>query len=427
MNFNQSYNRQQYLSFFRDDLLPEDLEIFEEKVDLDFQTKYIQDVVKIGESPYLEMNVYEITHKSENDPRISLSRESFRLLSQYGIKRALVLFVPENQTINYRLSLITIDLKWEEGTQVKKEYSNPHRYSFFLGPGAKTHTPENYLLKKGRVKDFEDLKDRFSIEVVNKDFYIEIACLFTELAGGERTVGRKKIKEDGCLSLPYTSDDTIKKEFAVRLIGRLIFCWFLKKKNSNSGKPLIPEKLLSTQSVKQNQNFYHTILEPLFFGTLNTPLEDRNELYKDTPWDQIPFLNGGLFEPGIHDYYETDQVLGISKHINTLKVPDEWLIKLFEVFETYNFTIDENTTVDIELSIEPEMLGRIFENLLAEINPETGNTARKSTGSYYTPRPIVDFSHAAVLPGHCDRKRFAGSDATGIGNPAQDETVAHLA
>ena len=74
-----------------------------------------------------------------------------------------------------------------------------------------------------------------------------------------------------------------------------------------------------------------------------------------------------------------------------MKVPDIWLKELFDIFEIYNFTIDENTPVDVELSIEPEMLGRIFENLLAEINPETGNTARKSTGSYYTPRPIVEY------------------------------------
>jgi adenine-specific DNA-methyltransferase len=72
-------------------------------------------------------------------------------------------------------------------------------------------------------------------------------------------------------------------------------------------------------------------------------------------------------------------------------IPDEWLLKFFEVLETYNFTIDENTSFDEELSIDPEMLGRIFENLLAEINPETGETARKSTGSYYTPRVIVDY------------------------------------
>jgi len=335
------------------------------------------------------MNVYQITHHSENDPRISLSRDSFRLLAQYGIKRALILFISEN-SLNYRLSLVTIDLKWEEGRRVKKEYSNPHRYSFFLGPETKTHTPETYLIKKGRVKDFEDLKKRFSIEVVNKDFYTQIAILFTKLAGGERTIGRTKYEEKGSLQLPSTSDDTIKKEFSVRLIGRLIFCWFLKKKTSDKGVSLIPEELLSLMAVTQKPGLYHNILEPLFFETLNKPIKQRKKEYQITPWSQIPFLNGGLFTPEYHDYYQVDQ-LGTSKYINTLKVPDNWLKELFKVFEIYNFTIDENTPVDVELSIEPEMLGRIFENLLAEINPETGNTARKSTGSYYTPRPIVEY------------------------------------
>ena len=335
------------------------------------------------------MNVYQITHHSENDPRISLSRDSFRLLAQYGIKRALILFISES-SLNYRLSLVTIDLKWEEGRRVKKEYSNPHRYSFFLGPETKTHTPETYLIKKGRIKDFEDLKNRFSIEVVNKDFYTQIAILFTKLAGGKRTIGRKKYEEKGSLQLPSTSDDTIKKEFSVRLIGRLIFCWFLKKKSSDKGSPLLPEELLSSKLVIQKPGFYHNILETLFFETLNKPIKQRKKEYQIPPWSQIPFLNGGLFIPEYHDYYQVDQ-LGISKYINTLKVPDDWLKELFEVFEIYNFTIDENTPVDVELSIEPEMLGRIFENLLAEINPETGNTARKSTGSYYTPRSIVEY------------------------------------
>ena len=335
------------------------------------------------------MNVYQITHHSENDPRISLSRDSFRLLAQYGIKRALILFISES-SLNYRLSLVTIDLKWEEGRRVKKEYSNPRRYSFFLGPETKTHTPETYLIKKGRIKDFEDLKNRFSIEVVNKDFYTQIAILFTKLAGGKRTIGRTKYDEKGSLQLPSTFDDTIKKEFSVRLIGRLIFCWFLKKKSSDKGSPLLSEELLSSNSVTQSSNFYHNVLEPLFFETLNTPIKQRKKEYQIPLWSQIPFLNGGLFTPEYHDYYQVDQ-LGISKYINILKVPNNWLKELFDIFEIYNFTIDENTPVDIELSIEPEMLGRIFENLLAEINPETGNSARKSTGSYYTPRTIVEY------------------------------------
>jgi hypothetical protein len=369
--------------------LPEDFGEYDEKIGIDFQPKSIQKIVKIGEVRSLEMNLYEVNHRSENDPRISLSRDSFRLLAHYGVKRALILFISQN-SLNYRLSLVTIDLKWEEGKRVKREYSNPRRYSFFLGPETKTHTPETYLIKKGRVKDFDDLKERFSLEIVNKDFYTQIAILFTKLAGGERTIGRTQFDEKGSLYLPSTTDDKIKKEFSVRLIGRLVFCWFLKKKCSDKGTPLLPEELLSSKSVTQKPGFYHNILEALFFETLNSPIKQRKKEYQLPPWSEIPFLNGGLFANEYNDYYEIDQ-LGISKYINTLKVPDSWLKELFEIFEIYNFTIDENTSMDVELSIEPEMLGRIFENLLAEINPETGNTARKSTGSYYTPRSIVEY------------------------------------
>jgi len=369
--------------------LPEDFGEYDEKIGIDFQPKFIQKIVKIGEVRSLEMNLYEVNHHSENDPRISLSRDSFRLLVHYGIKRALILFISEN-SLNYRLSLVTIDLKWEEGKRVQKEYSNPRRYSFFLGPETKTHTPETYLIKKGQVKDFDDLKERFSLEIVNKDFYTQIAILFTKLTGGERKNGRTQLDEKGSLYLPSTTDDKTKKEFSVRLIGRLIFCWFLKKKVSDKGVSLIPEEFLSSNSITQYPNFYHDVLEPLFFETLNKPLKQRKKEYQLPPWSQIPFLNGGLFMPEYHDYYQVDP-LGTSKYINILKVPNNWLKELFDIFETYNFTIDENTPVDVELSIEPEMLGRIFENLLAEINPETGNTARKSTGSYYTPRPIVEY------------------------------------
>ncbi|MBL7130896.1 MAG: hypothetical protein ISS45_05805 [Candidatus Omnitrophica bacterium] len=390
MDFKAPYERKNYRDFFQNQFLPEDFESFDEDIELQFKSQHINKVAKIGQVPSLDLSIYEIEHQSENDPRVSLSRDSFRLLSQYSQKRALILFIPQ-KTSNYRFSFVTIDLKWEEGRRPSKEYSNPRRYSFFLGPDAKAHTPEEYLIKEGRIEDFEDLKSRFSIEVVNKDFYTKIAILFTRLAGGKRKIGRKTIDVGrGLLDLPGTVDDTLDKEFTVRLIGRLVFCWFLKKKVSNQNIPLLPEVLLSAQAVSENKNYYHHILEPLFFEVLNTPIADRKDKYQNSLWSQIPFLNGGLFTPHYHDFYEPG-ALGISKHINTLNIPDHWIKELFEIFETYNFTIDENTTIDVELSIEPEMLGRIFENLLAEINPETGETARKATGSYYTPRPIVEY------------------------------------
>jgi len=194
--------------------------------------------------------------------------------------------------------------------------------------------------------------------------------------------------------LPSGQDHEALQRFAVRLIGRIVFCWFLKKKKSDKNKiALVQEDILSVQAIEKNNNYYHKVLEPLFFEVLNTEIEERKEFIKeDEKWKNVPFLNGGLFDPNLHqDFYEIDENLNRSKYENTLKVPDERLKELFEIFETYNFTIDENTSVDIDLSVDPEMLGRIFENLLAEINPQTEKTARKATGSYYTPRPIVEY------------------------------------
>ena len=231
--------------------------------------------------------------------------------------------------------------------------------------------------------------DAFDVESLNKEFYNKIAISFTKLVGGKRKVGSRTEEFEPLLKLPSSTDHQKMQEFAVRLIGRLVFCWFLKKKEGDSKIPLIPESVLSKGSI--NSKYYHSILEPLFFEVLNTPFDDRLDKFQTDNWENIPFLNGGLFEPNRDDFYETDDVIHQSKYLNTLVIPDNWFTELFEIFEGYNFTIEENTSIDIDLSIDPEILGRIFENLLAEINPETGETARKNTGSYYTPRPIVDY------------------------------------
>jgi adenine-specific DNA-methyltransferase len=389
MDFNAKYDRKSYLDFLSTQLLPEDFKPTDEQIMPGFTMDRIQNIVQIGRCDSLELIIYEIRHKSENDPRVTLSRETFKLLAELGNPRALVLFVSKNSD-NYRLSLVTVDLEWDEGSRVKKIYSNPRRYSFLLGPEAKIHTVQEYLIKPGRLKGFEDLKNRFSIEVVNKEFYTLIAMRFTDLVGGSRKIGSKKYEQKGSLVLPVGNDEQKRKEFAVRLIGRLVFCWFLKKKHSVAGVPLVPDDILSLKVAKGKSSYYHFVLEPLFFETLNKKKDDRHKKYKIDSWGTIPFLNGGLFTQHNDDHYTPDDFQGISPR-GDVKVPDEWLHSLLEIFEIYNFTIDESTSVDVELSIDPEMLGRIFENLLAEINPETGETARKATGSYYTPRPIVDY------------------------------------
>lgn len=378
------YDREVFLAFLRESFLPDDAEFGDEKKSTGLKYNYITGAIELCRIGSIGCTVIELHHVSDGDPRVGLSRDTFRLMSEFGIEKALVAFVSPNSA-NWRFSLVTIDLAIGDG-KIQKTYSNPRRYSYYMGPDAKTRTPELYLGKKGRVKDFDDLKGRFSVEVVNREFYREIALAFTRLAGGTRVVGGKTEEFKGVLKLPSkASGDPKLKEFSVRLIGRLIFCWFLKKKLSNNKRPLIPESLLSSEKAKTTKDYYHEALEPLFFRVLNTPMHERDAECRKGEFAGIPFLNGGLFDPHVDDYY------GKPSYRNMLKIPDEWFVDLFAILETYNFTIDENTTVDVDLSIDPEMLGRIFENLLAEINPETEETARKATGSYYTPRAIVDY------------------------------------
>ncbi|HYT40944.1 MAG TPA: hypothetical protein VEP90_01240, partial [Methylomirabilota bacterium] len=307
-----------------------------------------------------------------------------------AIFRALAIFHSPNSD-DWRLSLMTATPERTEKGKVALSYSNPKRLSFFLGPNAKVNTPTKFILKRERVINFDDLKSRFSLEVVNKEFYKEISELFTQLVGGSVYKGKHKEDYVPLLKLPDILDKSqTSLEFAVRLIGRVIFCWFLREKKSNQSKSLMPHDLLSLEAVKNNPDYYHKVLEPIFFEVLNKPGKSRKDDFAKEPFSSIPYLNGGLFSPHDDDFFSYNESRQTTNH-NMVVIPDEWIRRFFDVLETYNFTIDENTSFDEELSIDPEMLGRIFENLLAEINPETGESARKSTGSYYTPRVIVNY------------------------------------
>lgn len=389
IDFKNLYNQRDFLSYLNE-YYP-DFEPKNEELQISKKFKYIKSVIKLGKSKKLDLNVYEVEHVSENDPRVTLSKEAFSILREYIARKSLVIFKNEN-TQNYRLSLITFQSNWESGNKITTEFSNPRRYSFFLGPDAKVKTPTRFLIDKGKIIDFDDLKNRFSLEVVNKEFYKDISEQFIKLVGGSLSKGKKKIEYPPLLKLPSISDKSQKSvEFAVRLIGRVIFCWFLREKKSLNRKSLVPKDLLSYEAIEGNADYYHKVLEPIFFEILNKQIKTRRDEFGSDLFSSIPYLNGGLFSPQEDDFYKRNSSDFQSQYHNTLIIPDQWFTEFFEVLETYNFTIDENTSFDEELSIDPEMLGRIFENLLAEINPETGESARKSTGSYYTPRVIVDY------------------------------------
>lgn len=352
---------------------------------VEYENELFSSVTYLGESSTCEVSVFEVyLNEGCQNRRVAITQAMFRILRNQATNNALVAFVNADEN-NFRISLLTSKYEFD-GDKIVKVLSNPRRFSYSLGWKTKTKTAYKFLISKGAVNSLDELITRFSIEVVNKQFYIEIATAFTELVGGERN-GKKYEKQ---LSLFGVEDHSKYAEFGVRLIGRIMFCWFLREKRSDNNISLVPDKMLSRKTIQSDDNYYHRTLEPLFFELLNTPHNKRRQEFKDEESNKVPYLNGGLFSPHTDDRYEYDREKQCGAG-GIVTIPNDWFLRLYNVLNEYNFTVDENTAYDIELSIDPEMLGRIFENLLAEINPETGENAKKSTGSFYTPRDIVDY------------------------------------
>jgi hypothetical protein len=322
------------------------------------------------------------------------------VLKSHARSNALVVYISDDSS-EWRLSLITTKVTRTKD-EIKESISNPRRFSYVLGPNAKVATPSKML--QGTIYSITDLENKFSLAVVSKEFFTQIATQYSKLVGGTRGEGRKAVVFERTLKLG-DSNDAVNANFAIRLIGRLVFCWFLKQKKGHLDNPLIPSEILSVSAVNTIRDYYHSICVPLFFEVLNKPQSARPTFLSFSEYfDKVPFLNGGLFQDHTEDNHKFNRTTGMSERRGVVAVPDIWFSELFQIFEEYNFTIDENTSLDTELSIDPEMLGRIFENLLAEVNPETGASARKSTGSFYTPREIVDFMVEESLIAHLKTK-----------------------
>ncbi|MBI3986759.1 MAG: Eco57I restriction-modification methylase domain-containing protein [Lentisphaerae bacterium] len=278
----------------------------------------------------------------------------------------------------------------------------------------------------------------FDVEAVTKDFFREIAnWYFWALKHVRFPKGAPKEADD---------HDHIS---VIRLITRLIFCWFVKEKG------LIPDTLFDARKLAQTligfepektsdkeSVFYRAILQNLFFATLNTEMDKRgwtkeeqnfmaHSLYRHREcfsepksaldlFKEIPFLNGGLFECLDKDLGENAKpryvrIDGFSRREDSQPIVPDFLFfgpecevdlsadygdkkfrrvpvrGLIHIFNRYHFTIEENTPIEQEVALDPELSGKVFENLLAAYNPETGATARKQTGSFYTPREIVNY------------------------------------
>ena len=391
----KEYHRDNYLYLISQVLIPS---FKADSHEVSCNTNLFESTQVLGFSEELDVYIFEVhlKHFAQNR-RVAITQEMFRILRSLRVNNAMVSFVNSDGR-NYRISLLTSRYEYN-GEKIIRTISNPRRYSYSLGYGTKTKTAYKFLISKGAVKSLEELISRFSVEIVNKQFYSEISLSFTELVGGERN-GLKYVPQ---LSLKNTNDHNKYAEFGVRLIGRLMFCWFLKEKKSKNNLSLMPDELFSEAMIKQKDNYYNEVLEPLFFEILNTKQKRRKQEFVNAFYKMIPYLNGGLFSPHFDDLYHYDKAKhrGVEGYVN---VPNAWFNRFFSILNEYNFTVDENTSYDIELSIDPEMLGRIFENLLAEINPETGENAKKSTGSFYTPRDIVDYMVDSSLTEYLQKK-----------------------
>lgn len=293
-------------------------------------------------------------------------------------------------------------------------------------------------------------EDVFNVELLNKRFYEELSNWY--FWARKQVSFPSDLDDKDTKRTEKEKKDTRNATSVIRLLTRLIFCWFLKEKD------LIPDHLFDQDAITgalnsvgdDDSTYYHAILQNLFFATLNQPMnadgetvrqfaadgdfqENRNQhgvktLYRYKKsfrvpanalglFEDIPFLNGGLFacldtedETGKVQYadgfsrnakkqpivpnrlfFAAPLIVDLSEDFGDAKKKKASVRGLLHILHGYKFTIAESTPVEQEIALDPELLGNVFENLLASYNPETGTNARRQTGSFYTPRPIVDY------------------------------------
>lgn len=286
------------------------------------------------------------------------------------------------------------------------------RYSYVMGDvHGQYKTPVERLtkLQQGDIS-LPSIFEAFSVDALSDDFFKEYHQHYDMIVG----------------SLAGHSSSATMHDYVKKMMGRIVFLHFLQKKGWLCGDPNFMQNTF-LQS-KRKDDYLESVLEPLFFGMLNTPPEDREQAFRDNGWDikllhqwqpanhnstspishyqskGIPYLNGGLFERD-----EIDQL--------TIKLPSWVFESLFNFLASYNFTVDENDPDDAEIGVDPEMLGKIFESLLED---------NKAKGAFYTPKEIVWYMCREALIAYLDSKITDLDDSLNVSerhhpnNPAQE-------
>jgi methylase of polypeptide subunit release factors len=333
---------------------------------------------------------------------------------------ALVAYYTENLD-DWRFSLVRMEYREEqtEGGKIKvrSELTPASRYSFLVGKNEPNHTARQQfaalLVNDDIPLTLTTLESAFNIESVTKEFFERYKALFLKV---------KEEMDEIIAADPFVRSDFEDKQidtadFSKKLMGQIVFLYFLQKKgwlgvgrdekgrfqHWGTGPKNFLRKLFEKQITDYN-NFFNDVLEPLFYEALALPRE--NDFYSRFNC-KIPFLNGGLFEPiSGYNWQETDICL-----------KNDTFAEILDTFDLYNFTVREDEPLEKEVAVDPEMLGKVFENLL-EVRD------RKSKGAYYTPREIVHYMCQEALISYLD-SALSGDRDGGVAlkqlNLAEDE------
>jgi hypothetical protein len=312
-------------------------------------------------------------------------------IARYYLKKndcnAVLISFHNKNSDDWRFSLVTreVEAKIDSSGSIKINIKTSpiKRLSYLVGRNEPNFTAKSQILNLlvNDSNNLEDIKNAFNLEQVTEDFFEDYKNLFIELSKEIE----KLIKSDKKINEEFKSKNIKPDNFAKKLLGQIVFLYFLQKKgwlgvekNENGnfkkwgyGSKTFLQDLFEKYKKKKikTTNFFNNLLEPIFYDALN-----NEEEYYEKLNCKIPFLNGGLFKP-FHEYNWSETELNIN---------DDLIEKIFSVFNKYNFTVQEDQDFDADVAVDPEMLGKVFENLLPE-------NFKKGQGSYYTPRIVVTY------------------------------------
>ena len=335
-----------------------------------------------------KMHILEVrlkTHSKLENARTAQRNIVAKHIKDHWLDGALVAFYTPGSS-SWRLSFVKIEYKFDAKGKTKEELTPPKRYSFLVGVNEPSHTAQQQLLPLVKETDYnptlEQVEDAFSVEKVTKEFFAKYKELF------EITV--RELNKNHTFKNEASKNNIVTENFTKKLLGQIVFLYFLQKKgwlgvqagqSWGDGDRNFLRQLFEDSKTK-GKNFFNDYLEILFYDTLNNPRRNTTDPSFSKYFNcRIPFLNGGLFEPE-YDWQNS-----------FIYLDDDIFEKILNVFDLYNFTVKEDEPLEKEVAVDPEMLGKVFENLLEE-------NLRKGKGTYYTPREIVHYMCQESLINH---------------------------